>query len=81
MGTGPVDPAVLPQAAGVSMWLSWVVNLLAAEYWLQPHPHATRRSGRAHGQAPAGAGHVLSRFRCWNQVTVARKTYRLRLNR
>jgi uncharacterized membrane protein len=34
MSGGPVDPAALAQAVGVSMWLSWVVNLLVAEYWL-----------------------------------------------
>lgn len=41
MGDGPFDPAELTQAVGVSMWLSWVVNLLLAEYWL--HRTRTRR--------------------------------------
>lgn len=31
---GSVDPHTLAQAVGVSTWLSWVVNLLLAEYWL-----------------------------------------------
>jgi uncharacterized membrane protein len=32
--TGVVDPAVMAQAVGVAAWLSWVVNLLVAEWWL-----------------------------------------------
>ena len=39
----PIDEAALAQAIGVSTWLSWVVNLLVAEYWL----HRTRHRGRA----------------------------------
>lgn len=34
MSGGPIDEAALNQAVGVSAWLSWVVNLLVAEYWL-----------------------------------------------
>ncbi|RCV47915.1 DUF2306 domain-containing protein, partial [Marinitenerispora sediminis] len=40
---GSPDPAVFAQALGVSAWLSWVVNLLVAEWWLQ----RTRSRGRA----------------------------------
>ncbi len=39
---GPVDPVALSQAVGASIWLSWVVNLLVAEYWL--HRTRTRRT-------------------------------------
>jgi hypothetical protein len=53
MGTGPVDPAVLAQAAGLSMWLSWVVNLLVAEYWLN------RTRTRRAAQRGADARHRL----------------------
>jgi Predicted membrane protein (DUF2306) len=52
MGTGPVDPAVLAQAAGVSMWLSWVVNLLVAEWWLN---RARIRRRRVPRRAPRAA--------------------------
>lgn len=31
---GPIDEVVLAQVAGVGSWLSWVVNLLVAEWWL-----------------------------------------------
>jgi hypothetical protein len=40
MSGGPVDPDRLAAAVGAATWLSWVVNLLAAEYWL----HRTRRT-------------------------------------
>ncbi len=40
---GPVDPVALSHAAGVSAWLSWVVNLLVVEYWL--HRTRNRRRG------------------------------------
>jgi len=53
MGTGPVDPAVLAQAAGVSMWLSWVVNLLVAEYWLHRTRTRTRTRRGVRGGPPA----------------------------
>ena len=33
-----VDPAALEQAIGVSMWISWVVNLLIVQWWLDRHP-------------------------------------------
>ncbi|WP_226363949.1 DUF2306 domain-containing protein [Pseudonocardia abyssalis] len=43
---GPVDAAELAQAVGVSTWLSWVVNLLVVEWWLQrtrsPAPRPVR---------------------------------------
>jgi hypothetical protein len=39
-GDGPVDPVQLAGAIGTAVWLSWVVNLLAVEYWL----HRTRRA-------------------------------------
>jgi uncharacterized membrane protein YozB (DUF420 family) len=32
---GPEARAAIAQAMGVSFWLCWVVNLLAAEWWLQ----------------------------------------------
>ncbi|MCU1663703.1 MAG: hypothetical protein QOI36_2348 [Pseudonocardiales bacterium] len=44
MSGGPFDEAALAQAVGVSMWLSWVVNLLVAEYWLHRTRH--RRPAR-----------------------------------
>ena len=34
----PVDPAVMEQAIGVSTWISWVVNLLIVQWWLDRHP-------------------------------------------
>jgi uncharacterized membrane protein len=39
---GPVDPDELAQAVSAATWLSWVVNLLVAEWWL----HRTRRRSR-----------------------------------
>jgi hypothetical protein len=39
---GPVDPDELAQAVSAATWLSWVVNLLVAEWWL----HRTRRRPR-----------------------------------
>ncbi|WP_308258041.1 DUF2306 domain-containing protein [Pseudonocardia lacus] len=39
-GEGAIDPVTLAAAVGIAAWLSWVVNLLLAEYWL----HRTRRS-------------------------------------
>lgn len=36
--------AELEQAAGLSMWLSWVVNLLIAEWWLQRTRNRKRRA-------------------------------------
>ncbi|HEY4420357.1 MAG TPA: DUF2306 domain-containing protein [Pseudonocardia sp.] len=50
-GTGEIDPAVLAQAAGVSMWLSWVVNLLVAEWWLNRTRNRRRRAPRHAAQA------------------------------
>jgi hypothetical protein len=38
---GPVDPVELSRAVDTAVWLSWVVNLLVAEYWL--HRTRTRR--------------------------------------
>ncbi|MFD1530558.1 hypothetical protein [Pseudonocardia aurantiaca] len=50
---GPFDPVALSHAAGVSAWLSWVVNLLVVEYWL----HRTRNRRRVQTTAaPALAG-------------------------
>jgi hypothetical protein len=48
LSSGDVDPAAIAEAAGVSTWLSWVVNLLVAEWWLH---HTRNRSART---APAG---------------------------
>ncbi len=45
----PVDSAQLAQAIGVATWLSWVVNLLIAEWWL----HRTRHRRRARVAIPA----------------------------
>lgn len=45
---GPVDPVALTQAIGVSTWLSWVVNLLVVELWLQ---HTRNRGARARAAA------------------------------
>ena len=36
----PVDPVVLEQAIGVSTWISWVVNLLVVQWWLDRHPRS-----------------------------------------
>ena len=33
-GNGPVEPAQIAQAVGVAVWASWVVNLLAVEWWV-----------------------------------------------
>jgi hypothetical protein len=33
-----VDTAALQQAVGVSTWISWVVNLLIVQWWLDRHP-------------------------------------------
>ncbi|MFC7330935.1 DUF2306 domain-containing protein [Marinactinospora rubrisoli] len=54
------DPATFAQAVGVSTWLSWVVNLLVAEWWLQRGRFRERARGgtvRARREAgtPAGA--------------------------
>lgn len=52
------DPAMLAQAVGVSTWLSWVVNLLVMEWWLQRgrRLHAARagspRAGSRSARAP-----------------------------
>jgi uncharacterized membrane protein len=43
---GPVDPAAMAQAVGVATWLSWVVNLLLAEWWLHHRRPERRRSLR-----------------------------------
>ena len=34
-----VDPVAMDQASGVSTWISWVGNLLIAQWWLDRHPH------------------------------------------
>ena len=33
-----VDPVAMDQAIGVSTWISWVVNLLIGQWWLDRHP-------------------------------------------
>ncbi len=41
---GGDQTAMINAAAGASVWLSWVVNLLVAEWWLQrgrAAPHRT----------------------------------------
>ncbi|MET0693557.1 MAG: DUF2306 domain-containing protein [Propionibacteriaceae bacterium] len=35
---GPIDEVAFAQAVGVGTWLSWVVNLLLAEWWLHRRP-------------------------------------------
>lgn len=37
----------LAQAIGAATWLSWVVNLLVAEWWLQRTRHLTRHGARS----------------------------------
>lgn len=44
--------AEMTQAFGVSMWLSWVVNLLVAEWWLQRTRNRNRRRARRPAAAP-----------------------------
>jgi uncharacterized membrane protein len=39
-----VDPIDMEQAIGVSMWISWVVNLLVVQWWLDRHPEPFYRS-------------------------------------
>ena len=41
---GDVDPAAMEQAIGVSTWISWVVNLLVVQWWLDRHPKPFYRS-------------------------------------
>ncbi|MDN5914658.1 MAG: hypothetical protein L0I76_06050 [Pseudonocardia sp.] len=38
----PVDDALILAAGGASVWTSWIVNLLVAEWWL-----LRRRAGAA----------------------------------
>lgn len=45
VGKTEMDPAVIDNAVGAATWLSWVVNLLLAEWWLQ---RRRRRQGSAH---------------------------------
>jgi hypothetical protein len=33
-----ISPAQLDQAVGLASWMSWVVNLLAVEWWLHRRP-------------------------------------------
>ena len=40
-----VDPAALEQAIGVSTWISWVVNLLIVQWWLDRHPRPAELVG------------------------------------
>jgi hypothetical protein len=39
-----VDPAALDEAIGLTSWLSWVVNLLIVEWWLQRRRRPAQRS-------------------------------------
>lgn len=50
-----VDPAARSQAVGVAAWLSWVLNLLIAEWWLR------RRRPRGTDRAPRTAGPEVRR--------------------
>lgn len=43
MGAPGSDPVAMAQAIGASTWISWVVNLLVVEWWLQ----RTRRAAAA----------------------------------
>jgi hypothetical protein len=58
--SGAVDPAAIAEAAGVSTWLSWVVNLLVAEWWL----HRTRNRRGAYGTgrraSPSRSGQLVT---------------------
>ena len=40
-----VDPAALEQAIGVSTWISWLVNLLVVQWWLDRHPRPAELVG------------------------------------
>jgi uncharacterized membrane protein YozB (DUF420 family) len=40
-----VDTADLQQAVGVSTWISWVVNLLVVQWWLDRHPRPAELVG------------------------------------
>jgi hypothetical protein len=46
------EDALIDAAAGASVWLGWVVNLLVAEWWL----HRRRGTGRAAGDRTTGQG-------------------------
>ncbi|SFK13068.1 Predicted membrane protein [Amycolatopsis sacchari] len=52
----PADEAAVAQAVGVGAWLSWVVNLLAAEWWLQHTRHRRTRRKVAAERVPAAVG-------------------------
>lgn len=43
---GHLDPAMLAQAFGVSVWLSVVVNMMLAEWWLHRTPRNTVHNGQ-----------------------------------
>jgi hypothetical protein len=45
-----VDPAAVNQAIGVTSWVSWVVNLLIAEWWLHRRRISDRSTGSEVGQ-------------------------------
>ena len=44
---GGDEAAMIQAAAGASVWTSWVVNLLVAEWWLQRRPRRGARGPRA----------------------------------
>lgn len=51
----PSDAVALQQAIGVGTWMSWLVNLLIAEWWLQ-HTRHRRKTRRAPLSSPVPAG-------------------------
>ncbi|WP_052809909.1 DUF2306 domain-containing protein [Streptomonospora alba] len=54
------DMEMLRQAVGVSLWLSWVVNLIAAELWLDRLRARRRHAGAAAPAARAESVHATS---------------------
>lgn len=52
----PTDEASVAQAVGVGAWLSWLVNLLVAEWWLQRTRRPVRRRSADGQRVPARSG-------------------------
>lgn len=50
---GPIDPAAMAQAVGVSTWMSLVGNLFIAEWWLHRTRAKSRRAQLSHAAASA----------------------------
>lgn len=53
---GDATLAVIERAVAPAVWLSWVVNLLVAEWWLQRTRHRRRRAARPADRVLTPAG-------------------------